>query len=588
MTRQRLRKSLAIKLLVLFLVSSLMALALSAVDFTEKFHEFSRAHEDWELDELVLAILFFSAGLLMLFIQNVTENLEVEDKLAASNDQLLKFRNAIMQMNESVIITDQSGRIEFVNPAFSTITGYSEDEVVGKDPSVLKSSAQDPKYYDELWQTISQGEVWQGELIDRKKDGSFYPAEMTISPLFRDDGSISHYIAVQQDVSEKRELEERFHHMQKMEAIGTLVGGIAHDFNNTLSGISANAFLAKRKATLPDDTLRRLETIESLSFGAGEMISKLLSFARKGAMNMASLEVSSLFQEAMETSRLLVSKNVTLTLQSSISKTYIKGDADLLHQVMMNLINNACDAVEEVREGPSVTVTVDAFIEDDLFITKFGESKGWGFVHVAVSDNGMGMDAETIQYIFDPYFTTKEQGKGTGLGLAMIFGTVKSHEGYIDVESEPGAGSTFHLYLPVIQAQKDQPEDEANREIFNGNMETILFVDDNVEINEGMSAVIQGLNYRVLSCSNGKEGLELYKQHVDEIALVVMDIVMPEMSGPEAARAMREINPAAKIILISGYDLSDELDDEMNYDELIQKPFSIRKISETIYRTIYA
>ena len=586
---QSLRKSLAIKLLVLFLASCLMALALSAVDFTETFHEFSRAHEDWELDELILAIFFFSFGLLLLFFQNVTENLEVEDKLAVNSHQLLKYRNAIMQMNESVIITDQSGRIEFVNPAFSTITGYSEDDVVGKDPSVLKSSAQDPKYYDELWQTISRGEVWKGELIDRKKDGSFYPAEMTISPLFREDGSISHYIAVQQDVSEKRELEERFHHMQKMEAIGTLVGGIAHDFNNTLSGISANAFLAKRKASLPDDTVRRLETIESLSFGAGEMISKLLSFARKGVMNMVSLEVTSLFQEAMETSRLLVSKNVTLTFKNCISKTYIKGDADLLYQVMMNLINNACDAVEEVREAPSVTVTVDELIEDDLFISRFGASKGMGFVHVAVSDNGIGIDAETIQYIFDPYFTTKEQGKGTGLGLAMIFGTVKSHNGYIDVESEPGLGSTFHLYLPVIQASLHQPEDEASREeTFNGNMETILFVDDNDEINEGMTAVIRDLNYRVLSCSNGREGLELYKQHLDEISLVVMDVVMPVMSGPEAAKTMREINPDVKIILISGYDLSHELDDEINHDELIHKPFSIRKISETIYRTIYA
>lgn len=506
---------------------------------------------------------------------------ELERRNAES--RLNKFSRAIEQAGEAVVITDADGTIEYLNQAFTRITGYAPEEAIGKNPRILKSGKHDDQFYEAMWQRLTSGKVWQGRMVDKRKDGSLYPALVTISPLKSESGEISNYVGVQQSLKKVEELERQFYQSQKMEAIGTLVGGIAHDFNNSLAGIAGNLYLARVKTDHPE-VLAKIESCEKLAFSAAAMIQQLLAFSRKGVVNMSTITIDSFLKEAIKLNRLSIPESVEISQRIEHSGLKVRGDINQLQQVMMNLLNNARDALEG-RDSPRIDIKLTRERVQDESSGSSAEVKPGEYACITVEDNGCGITPEQKAHLFEPFYTTKEAGKGTGLGLAMVYGAVKTHGGWI--YANPGAegvGTAMTIYLPLVESGAEQPVEAVTDAVVEGSGELILLVDDNQMVLEVGEEVLRGLNYRVMTATDGHQAVERYREHQQEIGLLILDIEMPKMGGMEALKAIREINPDVKAIFATGYNKASAISghDEFKAEVVISKPFAVSELSQLI------
>jgi len=513
----------------------------------------------------------------VVIFQDISERKEAEQKLH-------KLSQAIEQSGESVMITDTEGVIEYVNPAFSTMSGYSSEEAIGQTPSLLKSDSHERPFYREMWETLKRGEVWHGKVIDRRKDGTLFPAVLNIAPVSNKHGEISHYVGLHTDVTEMEELEQSFRQAQKMEAIGTLVGGIAHDFNNILAGMTGNLYLIKRGTEKMPDIYQKAESVERLSFRASDLIKQLLTFARKDRVLLEPLNIHHFVRQTLKFLRPLVPENIALNELLDGEGLLVKGDETQLHQLLLNLVNNAVDSLHD-RSAPQITIQLGRFCVNEAFVTSHRYVKPGEYIRLSIADNGEGIPGEQLPHLFEPFFTTKGPGKGSGLGLAMAYGAVKSHHGFIEVESEEGVGTVFHVFLPLVEGvADDKPVKTDERGFAEGEGELILLVDDEPNILETGKEVLEMLGYRTLLASNGKEAVECYRKHHDQIALVIMDVVMPKLGGTKAAEKMKKINPHVKVIFSTGYDKDSTVPDQLpSFDHLIlSKPYDILDLSKAI------
>lgn len=387
------------------------------------------------------------------------------------------------------------------------------------------------------------------------------------------------------DITEHQQLEEQLLQAQKMEAIGTLVGGIAHDFNNVLAGIVGNIFLAKGEVGNNVAVIENLENVESLSKRAADMIKQLLTFSRKDKVQMSTFAIAPFFKEAFKLAQSAIPENIELSYNISAEDMLIQGNSTQLQQIMMNLLNNACDAVDGVPQ-PVIHCQLESFSADDSFKKKHPDIKTGNFARLTVSDNGHGIPQDQQDRIFEPFFTSKGIGKGTGLGLSMVFGAVQRHNGVIELESEEGKGSTFHIYLPLEEAQVE-PVSKKTTEVIQGQGETILLVDDEKEMRSATGKVLSLLGYNVLEAANGEEGLKIFKSNRSDIDLLFTDLVMPIMGGLELAKAIRQLDENMPIIFATGYDQDQALEGDTHLDHslVISKPFSFNKLSQ-LMRTI--
>ena len=490
-------------------------------------------------------------------------------EIDSRENALMKMRHAMDYAGESIIITSADGIIEYVNATFCESTGYSIQETLGRKPNeLINSSMQSQGFYEQLWQQISSGETWSGELMDCKKDGTLYPIAMSISPIYTD-GKITHFMALQRDITKQRILEEQLRQSQKMEAVGTLVGGIAHDFNNMLAGIMGSIYLAKKKirrAVKLDEAEEKLNGAEALCRQAATMISHLLIFARKGILDKKPLSINEAVGKFFEFAQHSIPENVKMTCSVCQEPMMIHGDGTQLQQMLLNLLNNANDAVKG-RPSPSIQLSLSRDIPEAAFFQKNPDAKYEPHASIIVKDNGCGIAPEDLSHIFEPFFTTKEVGQGTGLGLSMVYGAMANLSAYLHVESRLGQGTTFYLYFPILEESQEREQQQVKGARAMGHKHskiTILLADDEQALRETTAEVLMELDYHVIEAKDGPDAVEKFKAHKDEISIAILDVVMPHFGGVELATELRNINSNLPVIFVTGYD---------KYQVLNGKPF---------------
>jgi len=548
----------------------------------ERIHEVIHETLDRQQNIFVLLLFVWGISLALLWWKWVAVNRLHE----IATDKLRKLSQAVDQAGEFIMITDNQGSVEYVNPAFSRISGYSGSEMIGNHVSLLGSGEENGSLFNELRSSIFSGEEWRGEFTAKRKNGVCYPALMSISPIRNSEDQVSHFVVIQQDISEHEALQEQLRQSMKMESIGTLVGGIAHDFNNVLAGFMGNLFLLRRRINDNPYVVDKLNVMERMSLSAAKMISQLLTFARKDVVRMTPLEFAPFFQSAIELARAVVPANVEFNSRCCQEEIHVLGSDNQLQQVLINLVANAHHAVKRA-DHPVIDISADSFLADEKFLEKHSEITATSFVRISVSDNGYGIPEDQVERVFEPFFTTKEVGQGTGLGLSMVYGAVQGHGGVIDVESKVGKGTTFHIYLPQ-QKKMIIERNSTMGEVVRGRGETILMVDDDSMVVETNRDLLRAFGYKVLVAHDGLEAITVFDANRDEIALIIMDCVMPRMGGARAAKQICQHAPGTKILFMTGYNNENTLDEALSSlgKQVLFKPCEPDKLSRVIRKEL--
>jgi len=482
-------------------------------------------------------------------VRDITERKEIE----------LSLRKASRAMEQSpliIMITDLRGDLEYVNPAFATVTGYQPGEVIGRNPRFLKSGQTSAETYVQLWKTISHGGTWEGEFCNRRKDGTTYWEKGRISPIYDETGRISHYVAVKEDITAAREVEaqrqalERHSQVnQRIEAVGQLAGGVAHDINNMLSIMLAHIDLLSGQVPPELAIQKRLKAMEEAALRSSEIVRHLLTFARQQVTEPQVMDLNSHLEGIRRTLAPLLGEDQVLRPRLDPALWRVKVDPAQWDQVVMNLVLNARDAMPRGGEITLATTNLDL---DASFAASHPDAAPGPYVCLSVSDQGMGMTPDQVTRIFEPFFTTKPMGKGTGLGLSTVFGIVKQAGGFITVYSEPEVGSTFKVYLPAAAGDRTLPvvPEKVEAPLESGH---ILVVEDNDLLRACIQDLVSRLGYDTQAVDSPEEALELLSDPDNPVDLLLTDVIMPGMSGKGLRDRALELRPGLPVIYMSGY-----------------------------------
>jgi PAS domain S-box-containing protein len=462
---------------------------------------------------------------------------------------MLTLSNTVVeQAAESIIVMDGEGKIEYVNPAFEKVSGYTREEILGKHPRFLREIDDDS--YERLWRTLRNGEIWTGRLTSRKKNGTPYEEEGTISPVRDEQGRTGQFVTVMRDVTDVVKLESSLRQAQKMEAIGQLAGGIAHDFNNLLTVILTNCHYLLKAVDEGSPVQRDIEEIKQSGERAAALTRQLLAFSRRQVLEPRVLDLNHVLDGTQKMLRRLIGEDIELVVVPAPDLGKVLVDPAQIEQVILNLAVNARDAMPN---GGKLTIETSSVLLDEACVCPCGDvHPGW-YVMLVVSDTGCGMDEETRSRIFEPFFTTKDQEKGTGLGLATVYGIVKQGDGHVSVDSEVGEGTVFKVYFPRIDPTEQlESTGEEAIDLLQGT-ETILVVEDDDLVRQTAVRILREHKYTVHEARTGKEALELCQRHSQDIDLLLSDMVMPKMSGLELSRLVAAAHPNIQVMFMSGY-----------------------------------
>ncbi|MHB1048601.1 MAG: hybrid sensor histidine kinase/response regulator [Bacteroidota bacterium] len=630
---------------------------------------------------------------------------------------LRKMMRAVEQSADSIVITDTNGIIEYVNPAFRTITDFSPDEVIGKTHAILKSGMHAPEFYDTLWKTLLSDNTFRAEFINRKKDGTLYYIDQSISPVHDETGAISHYVStgrdvtqrkemeqslkeseeryrnlidsakdaiftvttegillslnkgferitgwkmeewigkpflglihpddqqisleffrrgiegenipvreyriltssheyvmvevlitfvrtegavtsiigIARDITERKQMEEHLRQVQKMDSIGTLAGGIAHDFNNILGIILGHTEMLRRNNLSHDKHSSSLEIIQKAVDRGRFLVRQILTFARQGKITPADVSANDEIKQLILMLSETIPKTIVLKTEFSENIPLIHIDPTQLHQSLLNLSVNARDTIMERMEQAKIHGIITfatRIVPAEVIRKKFPSALNERYVAISVGDNGMGMTREVRKRIFDPFFTTKGIGHGTGLGLAVVFGVVESHYGFIEVDSTPNVGTTFTQYFPERQKSPSSTVTAGTKaSITTHGTETILIIEDEDTLADLVMSYLIQSGYTVLLARNGVQGVEAYQKNHADIALVLTDFGLPLLDGMEVVKKIRMIDPKVKVIMATGYlDPSKKAELlELGIGEPIFKPYGIDSVLQRIRQVL--
>jgi len=510
------------------------------------------------------------------FVRDITQRKQAEERLKEQATLLDIASNAIMTC-------DLEGRILFWNKGAERLYGWSEREAIGKTDSDLLFKEESSQTLEARNRVVEHGE-WTREVRQSTKDGKEVIVESRWTLVRDHKGRPKSRLVINTDITEKKKLEAQFLRAQRMESIGTLAGGIAHDLNNVLTPIIMAVDLLHD--IIPEEArLSLLNPLRASAERGAEMVKQILSFARGTEGQRIELQIKHVIRDVDQMLRHTLPK--TIELRTSLTKELwaVFGDATQFYQVLMNLCVNARDAMPG---GGRLTVTAkNVTLDEGSARGHFGSRPG-PYVVLNVADTGTGIPAEILDKIFDPFFTTKEVGKGTGLGLSTTSGIVRSHGGFINVESEAGKGACFSIYLPAVQTAPISGREKSHRQFPSGHGELILVVDDEVSIRAMTKATLEAYGYRVLTACDGAEAVDLFAKHLGKIKLVLTDMVMPIMDGPATVRALEKLDPRVPIVAVSGMMGDDGAADvgSLAAHATLSKPYTMETLLTTLARVL--
>jgi PAS domain S-box-containing protein len=452
-------------------------------------------------------------------------------------------------MAEGVFVADPSGIILYTNPAEDAMFGYEPGELIGRHVSVLRASTSEENghFVAHITEQMKTRSFWAGELQNRKKDGSVFTTDARITTVDR--SGQQHWVCVQEDVTERRRLEEQVRQAHKMEAIGRLAGGVAHDFNNLMTVVSGYGELLQAGMSPDSPWVLHVREILKAAERASNLTAQLLAFGRKAILAPRVLDLNALLRDLEKNLLPLIGEDVELRTVLEPALGRVKVDPGQMHQVILNLAVNARDAMPQGGQLTLATANVEL---DEAFAHNHAEIAPGSYVLLAVSDTGYGMSAEVQAHLFEPFFTTKEVGKGTGLGLSTVYGIVKQSGGHVEAESAPGRGSTFKIYLPRVQ-ETSSPSQTRAVSVWPGGSETVFVVEDEVMVRDFTCRVLRESGYTVLAAASGDLALRETARQKGPIHLLVTDVVMPGMSGRDLAERLALQHPRLRVLYLSGY-----------------------------------
>lgn len=535
---------------------------------------------------MIFGVLLLAVGSIAIIIILTRISRKEEQQLSHLHEELSKQKFAL-DMHAMVAITALDGSITYANEHFCKRTGYSRDELIGQNHRLLDSGKRDKAYWKEMYRTINSGKAWADVICNKAKDGKLYWVETTIVPFMGKDNRPRNYISIQTDITEQKQADMALRRSQKMDALGQLTGGIAHDFNNILNIILGNLELLQRKLSSNEGAQERIQNIIRSTRRAADLTRKLLSFSRHQAENLCVININQLIDGMRTLITHAITPQIKIKWQLSDDLWLTEINPGDFEDSLLNLVINARDAMSS---NACLTIATGNITADKEYCMTNPDIEPGNYVMLTVKDCGKGMTAEQLEHIFEPFYTTKERGKGTGLGLAMVFGFIQRSDGYIKVESEQDVGTTFRIYLPktykTIKISRPLIEGSSvNASITN---KTILVVDDEEALQELAAELLTDSGYKVLTAENAGQALEILANEAS-IDLMISDVIMPGgMNGYDLAKQVAVYFPEIKILLTSGYTEKNIITDKDNVytSELLIKPYTqtelIEKVSEIL------
>jgi len=502
-----------------------------------------------------------------------------------------RLSQVVEQSPVAILITNPAGIIEYANRKFCEVSGYAPEELLGQMPQLLRAPQTPEEFYTELWARLRQGKKWEGEHLNRAKDGRQFTVRAVLFPVFDESGAVTHCVKIMEDITSQRTLEERLSRAQRLESMGNLAGGIAHDLNNILAPVRLGAEFMK---TLPFSGKERemIEVMDISIHRATELVQQVLAFSRGRRSKREAMDLPPLITEIERLVRESFPRDVRFDVRLAKDLSPVKADSTQILQVLMNLCVNARDAMPA---GGVITLAADNVLLGSAQTASFPGAQPGPHVRIRVSDNGTGIPAVVRDKIFEPFFTTKDVGKGTGLGLSTALGIMQEHQGIIELESTGPQGTTFVVYLPVstespmpvANSASLSPVKKSSERAAQGKPglgHTILVVDDEVPLRQAVAFILGQRGYTVLEAADGYQAIEMVKKHGREVEVVLLDVMMPRLDGLGTLKALREIRPELQVIATSGvnHDSRVEALRRLGVQHFLLKPYRNQELLEAL------